>query len=66
MIDTTCPWTVAEALAIGQELEDLNLHWFEEPVWPPETTAASRSCGGKACIASPPAKMLAACMISWR
>ena len=36
MIDTNCPWTVAEALAIGQELEDLNLHWFEEPVWPPE------------------------------
>ena len=36
MIDTNCPWTVAEALAIARELQDLNLYWFEEPVWPPE------------------------------
>jgi D-galactarolactone cycloisomerase len=36
MIDTNCPWTVAEALAVGQELRDLNLYWFEEPIWPPE------------------------------
>src|SRR5690349_4457562 len=24
MIDTNCPWTVAEALAVGEELKDLN------------------------------------------
>lgn len=36
MIDTNCPWTVSEALAISRELKDLNLYWFEEPIWPPE------------------------------
>ncbi|MHB8727113.1 MAG: mandelate racemase/muconate lactonizing enzyme family protein [Casimicrobiaceae bacterium] len=36
MLDTNCPWTVAEALAMSRELQDLNLHWLEEPVWPPE------------------------------
>src|SRR5262249_7037389 len=36
MIDVNCPWTVPEALAIAKELQDLDLYWFEEPVWPPE------------------------------
>jgi D-galactarolactone cycloisomerase len=36
MIDTNCPWTVSEALAVDKELQDLDLYWFEEPVWPPE------------------------------
>jgi L-alanine-DL-glutamate epimerase-like enolase superfamily enzyme len=36
MVDTNCPWTVPEALAVSKELRDLDLHWFEEPVWPPE------------------------------
>ena len=36
MIDTNCPWTVAEALAVSKELQNLDLYWFEEPVWPPE------------------------------
>ena len=36
MIDVNCPWTVTEALAIAKELQDLDLYWFEEPVWPPE------------------------------
>jgi L-alanine-DL-glutamate epimerase-like enolase superfamily enzyme len=36
MLDTNCPWTVAEALTKGRELSDLDLYWFEEPVWPPE------------------------------
>lgn len=36
MLDTNCPWSVAEALRYDRELEPLGLYWFEEPVWPPE------------------------------
>ena len=36
MLDTNCPWTVAEALTKGRELRDLDLYWLEEPIWPPE------------------------------
>jgi L-alanine-DL-glutamate epimerase-like enolase superfamily enzyme len=36
MLDTNCPWTVAEALRYDRELQPLGLYWLEEPVWPPE------------------------------
>jgi D-galactarolactone cycloisomerase len=36
MLDTNCPWSVAEALRFDRELEPLGLYWLEEPVWPPE------------------------------
>lgn len=36
MLDTNCPWTVDEALAMARKLRPLNLAWLEEPVWPPE------------------------------
>lgn len=36
MLDTNCPWSVEEALAHDAALQDLGLHWLEEPVWPPE------------------------------
>jgi L-alanine-DL-glutamate epimerase-like enolase superfamily enzyme len=36
MLDTNCPWSVAEALRYDRILEPLNLYWLEEPVWPPE------------------------------
>jgi D-galactarolactone cycloisomerase len=36
MLDTNCPWTVEQALAMSKDLSDLNLYWLEEPVWPPE------------------------------
>lgn len=39
MLDTNCPWSVAEALQYDKELEPLNLLWFEEPIWPPENYA---------------------------
>jgi len=39
MLDTNCPWSVEEALAVDAALEGLGLHWFEEPVWPPENYA---------------------------
>lgn len=49
MMDTNCPWTVADAVATAKQLRDVDLLWFEEPVWPPEDyagLAAVRSQGG--------------------
>lgn len=39
MLDTNCPWTVEEAIAMARRLEPLALRWLEEPVWPPEDYA---------------------------
>jgi L-alanine-DL-glutamate epimerase-like enolase superfamily enzyme len=36
MMDTNCPWTADEALAIAAQVRAHDLHWLEEPVWPPE------------------------------
>ncbi|WP_428537882.1 mandelate racemase/muconate lactonizing enzyme family protein [Rhodopila sp.] len=35
MVDVNCPWTVWQALEMARELEELDLTWLEEPVWPP-------------------------------
>lgn len=39
MLDTNCPWTLREATRIAAQLEDCNLYWLEEPIWPPENYA---------------------------
>ena len=39
MVDTNCPWTVAEATAMARALGPCALTWLEEPVWPPEDYA---------------------------
>lgn len=39
MMDTNCPWSVDEALAIADRVRPYDLHWLEEPVWPPEDLA---------------------------
>ena len=39
MLDTNCPWSVDEALAMVEALRPFRLHWLEEPVWPPEDHA---------------------------
>ena len=39
MVDTNCPWSVDEALAMVEALRRFDLHWLEEPVWPPEDLA---------------------------
>jgi L-alanine-DL-glutamate epimerase-like enolase superfamily enzyme len=54
MVDTNCPWTVAEAVAMARRLAPLDIHWLEEPVWPPENLAGLaevRSQGGIATAA---------------
>jgi D-galactarolactone cycloisomerase len=39
MVDTNCPWTVPEAIAMAKAMAPLDVHWLEEPVWPPENLA---------------------------
>ena len=49
MVDTNCPWTVAEATAMARALAPCDLTWLEEPVWPPEDLAGLarvRASGG--------------------
>jgi L-alanine-DL-glutamate epimerase-like enolase superfamily enzyme len=40
MLDTNCPWTQSEAVIIADQLQESNLYWLEEPVWPPENYEA--------------------------
>ncbi len=35
MVDTNCPWTVWQAIEIARAVDEYDLTWFEEPVWPP-------------------------------
>jgi len=35
-MDTNCPWTVDEAIAIARATREYDLTWLEEPIWPPE------------------------------
>jgi D-galactarolactone cycloisomerase len=54
MVDTNCPWTVAEAVEMARRLAPLDVHWLEEPVWPPENLAGLaevRARGGLATAA---------------
>jgi len=39
MMDTNCPWTVDQALAMAEQVRPQRLLWLEEPVWPPEDAA---------------------------
>lgn len=53
-IDTNCPWTVDEAIAMARQFQPFNPMWLEEPVWPPEDAAGLarvRSAGGLAIAA---------------
>lgn len=54
MVDTNCPWTVEEAVAMAKRMAPHDLLWLEEPVWPPENydgLARVRSEGGVAVAA---------------
>ena len=39
MVDTNCPWSVDEAIAMAEKLRPFDMYWLEEPVWPPEDHA---------------------------
>jgi D-galactarolactone cycloisomerase len=54
MVDANCPWTVPQAIEMTRRLAPLELHWLEEPVWPPENVAGLaevRARGGLATAA---------------
>ncbi len=36
MVDTNCPWTPEEARHMTLKLRPYDLHWLEEPIFPPE------------------------------
>lgn len=36
IVDVGCPWTLAEACAVADELKAVGLKFLEEPLWPPE------------------------------
>lgn len=36
MVDTNCPWTVQQAIDMAHAMAPYDIHWLEEPVWPPE------------------------------
>ena len=36
MIDTNCPWSEAQAIAMAEQMAQYDIYWLEEPVWPPE------------------------------
>ncbi|MDO9436543.1 mandelate racemase/muconate lactonizing enzyme family protein [Hydrogenophaga sp.] len=40
MLDTNCAWTADEVRREVAAYEPLNLHWIEEPIWPPEDLTA--------------------------
>ena len=64
MVDTNCPWTVAEAIDVARQVQDCDLTWLEEPVFPPATTPGWRGCGERAACRSPPARTPPACTTS--
>ena len=48
MVDTNCPWSADEAISMARAFAPYNLHWLEEPVWPPDdypALARVRSAG---------------------
>jgi L-alanine-DL-glutamate epimerase-like enolase superfamily enzyme len=50
MIDVNCAWNLEETLEYLPRLEELNLRWLEEPVWPPETARNLRVIKSKTSI----------------
>jgi len=40
MVDANCPWNPAEAREMALRLKPYDLHWLEEPIFPPENFAA--------------------------
>ena len=60
-VDTNCPWTPSQAHEVALRLKTHDLHWLEEPIFPPEDFSAlarlqresgvDLACGENACTA---------------
>jgi L-alanine-DL-glutamate epimerase-like enolase superfamily enzyme len=42
MVDTNCPWSADDAIAMARAFAPHDLLWLEEPVWPPDDYPALR------------------------
>lgn len=75
MVDTNCPWTPVEARANALKLKQYDLHWLEEPIFPPEDflalaalraeTGVPIAAGENACTAFEFEKMFAARAVTY-
>jgi L-alanine-DL-glutamate epimerase-like enolase superfamily enzyme len=75
MVDTNCPWSPAEAREMALRLKPYDLHWLEEPIFPPEDFRALArlqaeggiplAAGENACTAVQFQEMLAAGAVSY-
>src|SRR5262249_9789734 len=60
-VDINCEWTIHEAANMAMAMDESELYWLEEPVWPPEdfaglsevqsSTGVPLSSGENACTA---------------
>lgn len=51
MVDTNCPWTPEQARLMARRLKPYDLHWLEEPIFPPEDFTALAQLGQTSGIA---------------
>ena len=61
MVDTNCPWTFEKAREMAIAFDEYDLHWLEEPIFPPEDfnslarlreeTGVALAAGENACTA---------------
>jgi len=50
MVDTNCPWTPEQARIMAEKLLPYDLHWLEEPIFPPEDFDALARLGAESGI----------------
>lgn len=75
MVDANCPWTPAEARRHALAFKPYDVHWLEEPIFPPEDfaslaalqkgTGVPLAAGENACTAFDFQKMFAAGAVSY-
>ena len=75
MVDTNCPWTLAQARHHALAFKPYGIHWLEEPIFPPEDftslarlqsdTGIPLAAGENACTSFDFQKMFAAGAVSY-
>jgi L-alanine-DL-glutamate epimerase-like enolase superfamily enzyme len=53
-LDVNCAWTMNEARARAEALQEFHLKWLEEPIWPPENYDGLAELRRSAAFRSPP------------
>lgn len=75
MVDTNCPWTPEQARHMTLKLRPYDLHWLEEPIFPPEDftaiaklragTGVAMAAGENNCTSFQFREMFAACAVDY-